>query len=108
MTRPRPAPRWEDPGLDEAALGVARLMRGAVGTLRSGGQERWASYLEPLVPVFEDGDTLDLLRAARRARAAYGARDSVLEAWPSPDAIRLRDGLDVLLVVLERRRAARA
>ena len=108
MTRAHPAPRWEDPALDEAALRVALLMRGAVVTLRVGGHERWAAYLEPLVASFEDGDRADLLRAARKARAAYGARDSVLEAWPSPDAIRLRDGLDALLALLERRQATRA
>jgi hypothetical protein len=98
-------PRWQDPPLDEAALAVARLARGGVAVLRARGQERWAAYLEPHVPVLEDGDRTDLLVAARRVRAAFGARDSLLDAWPSEDALRLRDAADRLLLLLERRHA---
>lgn len=105
-SHPRPA-RWEDPALDEAALATARLTSQAVRALRALAAERWAAFFEPLVPVFEDGDRDDLHRAARRARAAFGARDSVLDAWPSDDALRLRDSVDALLTLLDRRRAMR-
>ncbi len=80
-------------------------MRDAVGVLRLLGHARWAALFEPLVPVFEDGDRADLLVAARRARAAFGARDSVLDAWDSDDALRLRDALDRLQLLLDRRQA---
>ena len=99
-------PRWQDPQLDEAALDVARRVRVAVASLRRGGHERWASFLEPLLPALEDGDRADLLVAARRARAAFGARDSVLDAAPDPEMLGLRDAVDRLQLLLERRRAS--
>ncbi len=99
-------PRWQDPALDEAALELARLVRGAVSALHGLGHERWVAFLEPLVPVFEDGDRGDLLVAARRARAAFGARDSILDAWPSDDARRLRDAVDRLQHLIDRRLAS--
>ncbi len=106
---PRPKagpPRWQDPVLDEAALELARLVRGAVVALGALGHERWVAFLEPLVPVFEDGDRADLLLAARRARAAFGARDSILDAWPSDEARRLRDAVDHLQHLIDRRLAS--
>ncbi len=84
---------------------VARLVRDATASLRLLGQARWAALFEPLVVAFEDGDRADLLAAARRARAAFGARDSVLDAWDSDDALRLRDALDRLQLLLDRRQA---
>jgi len=99
-------PRWQDPQLDEAALEVARRVRLAVAGLRDHGHERWVAFLEPLAPAFEDGDRADLLAAARRARAAFGARDSVLDVAPGPDMLQLRDAVDRLQLLLERRRAA--
>jgi hypothetical protein len=101
-------PRWQDPGLDEAALEVARRVRGALAALGGLGQERWVGYLEPLLPAFEDGDQADLLAACRRARAAFGPRDSLSEAWPSDDAALLRDSIDRLQRLLDRRTALRS
>ncbi|MGC8633385.1 MAG: hypothetical protein ACP5VP_01745 [Candidatus Limnocylindrales bacterium] len=101
-------PRWQDPLLDEAALDVARRLRGALAVLRDLGQERWVRYLEPLLPVFEDGDQADLLAVCRRARAAFGPRDSLPEAWPSADAPLLRDSIDRLQRLLDRRTALRS
>jgi len=98
-------PRWQDPQLDEAALDVARRVRGVVAGLRERGNARWVAYLEALVPAFEDGDRADLQAAGRRVRAAFGARDSLLDAAPDGDPLRLRDAVDRLLVLLERRAA---
>jgi hypothetical protein len=98
-------PRWQDPQLDEAALDVARRTRLVVEALRGAGHDRWVAFLEPLVPAFEDGDRVDLQAAARRARAAFGARDSLLDALPDTDTVRLRDAVDRLLLLVERRRA---
>ncbi len=99
-------PRWQDPELDEAALAVARLAREVAGSLRSTGRDRWPLYLDPLVPPLEDGDRVDVQAAARRVRAAFGARDSLLDAEAGPRALDLRDAVDRLLLLLERRRAS--
>ena len=99
-------PRWQDPQLDEAALDVARRVRVAVAVLRGRGNARWVAFLEPLVSAFEDGDRTDLQAAGRRARAAFGARDSLLDAAPDADTLGLRDAVDRLLFLLERRLAA--
>ncbi len=101
------APRWQDPELDEAALVVARRTRDVLDALRPLDQQRWLTFLEPLVPAFEDGDRVDLQAAARRARAAFGARDSLLDAGVE-QALPLRDAVDRLLLLLDRRRAAGA
>ena len=106
MTPRGRTPRWEDPSLDEAALAAARLTERALGALRERGATRWVAFFEPLVPMFQDGDRDDLLRATRRARAAFGARDSVLDEWPTDDALRLRDRVDSLQALLDRRRAS--
>ncbi len=98
-------PRWQDPELDEAALAVARRTRDVIETLGQLGQHRWVAFLEPLVPAFEDGDRVDLQMAARRARAAFGARGSLLDAGVAAQALPLRDAVDRLLLLLDRRRA---
>ena len=106
MPREPSPPRWQDPALDEAALAVARAIRGAVKELERTAP-RWATWFEALLPALEDGDRPALEAAARRARAAFGARDSVLDAWPSADALQLRDLIDRLQRVLARRDAER-
>ncbi len=106
MPRERTVARWQDPGLDEQALAVAAGVRGALGVLREHGQERWVEWFEALLPVFEDGDVAALRIAARRARAAYGAKDSVVDAWPDQEAaLRLRDAVDRLQRTLDQRAA---
>ena len=101
--RQPPVPRWQDPALDEAALAAAHGIREAIGALRARGATRWVHWLEPLEPVLEDGDRADVLVAARRARAAFGAKDSVLDDWPDDAALRLRDVVDALLRALDAR-----
>ena len=106
MTPRHPTARLEDPALDQAALAAARLTGDAVRALGARGAARWVAFFEPLIPVFLDGDRESLLRAARRARAAFGARDSVLDEWSTGEALLLRDRIDALQALLDRRRAS--
>jgi len=103
--RERAAPRWQDPELDEAALDVARRIREAVPLLRGRQAPRWADWLEPLVPAFEDGDREALQAAAAGARAAFGVQDSVRDVWVEDDAVALRDAIDRLRRLLAARAA---
>ena len=103
--RPPPVPRWQDPALDEAALAAAHRAREAIAALRARGATRWVHWFELIQPVLEDGDRADVQVAARRARAAFGAKDSVLDALPDDEALRLRDALDRLLRALDARAA---
>ena len=93
--------------LDEAALDVARAMRAAVRELGES-SPRWATWFEALVPALEDGDRPALEAAAKRARAAFGAKDSVLDVWTAPEARELRDLIDRLQRVLAQRGASGA
>ncbi len=106
MPRQIPTPRWQDPPLDEAALAVARDIRHALVELRTVAP-RWATWFDALLPALEDGDRAALEAAAKRARAAYGARDSVLDVWSTPEALQLRDQIDRLQRLLARRSAER-
>lgn len=104
MPRQPSAPRWQDPALDEAALAVARGVRSAVRALE-GSSPRWATWFEAVLPALEDGDRRALEAAAKRARAAFGAKDSVLDVWTAPEARHLRDLIDRLQRVLAQRGA---
>jgi len=106
VPRDRTPARWQDPGLDEQALAVAAGVRGALAALGDGGDDRWIAWFEPLLGVFEDGDAAALRTATRRARAAFGAKDSVMDAWPDEAAaLRLRDAIDRLQRALDQRAA---
>ena len=107
MTAPRrrSPPRWADPELDEAALAVARSIRRAVATPPLAGNPRWDAWLSETLPGLEDGDRAAVERSARRVRAAFGSVDSIIAAWPGGDAIALREEVDRLIRVLNRRSA---
>ncbi len=106
----RPA-RHEVPAIDEAALVAARhadallaAARGASAASLAGAQ-RWAAFLEPLPERLRDALPAELRSVARRARAAYGPKDSVLDVLPADLAIAFRDAIDDLARVLARHEA---
>jgi hypothetical protein len=78
---PGPA-RHEVPAIDEAALATARAVDAMLVAARTGGVDRWATFLEPLPDRLRDGDLKDLRSAALRVRAAYGPKDSIRDALP--------------------------
>ncbi len=108
MTGRRPGPaRHERPEIDELALAAAgeadRLLAGA----RARGLERWQTFLAPIPGQLRDGDMDELRRAARRARAAYGAKDSIRDALPTDLTEPFLERLDRLLRGLARDEAQR-
>jgi hypothetical protein len=88
-----------------AALAVASSIRRALRALEVAGDVRWLKWFSETLPALEDGDRRAVEQAARTARAAFGSTDSVLAVWPTQDAMRLRDEIDMLIRVLHARRA---
>jgi hypothetical protein len=109
---PRGPGRHELPAIDEAALVAARHADRLVAAARaaesagSPGAARWAAFLEPLPDRLRDAPPGELRSVARRARAAYGPKDSIAEVLPADLAITFRDAIDDLARVLTRHEAA--
>ncbi len=70
------------------------------------GAARWAAFLELLPDRLRDAPPGELRSVARRARAAYGPKDSIAEVLPADLAITFRDAIDDLARVLARHEAA--
>jgi len=99
--------RHEDPAIDEAALAAARDADRLLGEARARGAERWVAYLEPLPDRLRDDDLTDLRGTALRARAAYGARDSIRDVLPPTVTEPFLRAIDRLLKLIARREANR-
>jgi hypothetical protein len=98
--------RHERPIIDEAALLAARAGDRLVAAAREAGNERWATYLEPLPDRLRDDDIADLRRTALRARSAYGPKDSVRDGLAAAVTEPFLEAVDRLLRELARRDAA--
>jgi len=94
--------RHELPAVDEAALAAARHGDRLVTAARELGIGRWAEFLEPLPERLRDEEPRALQLTARRARAAYGPKDSVRDALPADLTEPFLEALDRLLRVLAR------
>ena len=99
--QPDPA-RHELPEIDEAALRVARAVDTAIAAARERESERWVGYLAPLPDRFRDDSLRDLRATARRARAAYGPKDSIRDAIPEEASEPLLIAIDRLLKAIAR------
>jgi hypothetical protein len=97
--------RHERPVIDEAAMVVARAGDALVAEARAVGATRWLAYFEPLPDRFRDEGLGDLRRAAMRARAAYGPKDSVRDALPPSVTEPFLVAVDKLVKELNRREA---
>ena len=102
MTRPRPPARHEVPAIDAAALAAARWADRLLGAARDRGSSRWIEILEPIPDQLRDAEPAVLRAVARRARAAYGTKDSIREILPDELTLPFRDALDRLLGELAR------
>jgi len=98
--------RHELPDIDEAGLAAARLADRLLEAARAVGSTRWEAFLAPLPDRLRDAPPAELRAAARRGRAAFGPKDSIVDALPEADAIAFRDALDRLLRLLARREAS--
>ena len=101
MRRETPA-RHERPAIDEAALAAARDAERLLAVARKRDSGRWIEFLEPLPDALRDGALPDLRGVARRARAAYGHKDSIRDALPGELTEPLLADLDRLLKLLAR------
>ncbi len=90
----RPA-RHEVPTIDELALAAARAGDAVVAAAAERGSARWTRELGTVPDLLRDGDLGDVRRAAIRARAAYGPKDSVRDALPA-------DATEPFLVAIDR------
>lgn len=82
---------------------AARAADHLLAAARLAGVQRWVAFLEPLPDHLRDDGPADLRRTALRARAAYGARDSVRDALPSAVTEPFLEAIDRLLKALARR-----
>jgi len=103
--RPPGPARHEAPAIDEAALAAARACDRLLAAAAAAGLARWAAYLAPLPDLLRDGEIGELRRAALRARAAYGPKDSLRDALPDEATLPFLDAVDRLLRALARREA---
>jgi hypothetical protein len=103
---PRVPSRHELPEIDEAGLAAARCADRLLAAARTLGSARWEAFLAPLPERLRDAPPVELRTEARRARAAFGAKDSITDVLPWEDAIAFRDALDRLTKVLARRDAS--
>ncbi len=94
--------RHELPEIDAAALVAARAADVALREARSVGVERWVRYLEPLPDRLRDDSLRDLRSTARRARAAFGPKDSIRDAVPEEATEPLLLAIDALLKAIAR------
>lgn len=94
--------RHEVPEVDAVALEAARAADRALSAARSTGAERWARYLAPLPDRLRDDPISSLHAIARRARSAYGPKDSIRDALPADATEPLLVAIDRLLKALAR------
>lgn len=95
-------PRHQIPEIDAAALVAAVAAERAFRYADEVGIDRWARFLEPLPDLFRDGSLRDMRAGARRARAAYGPKDSIRDALPGDSTEPLLDSIDRLLKAIAR------
>ena len=94
--------RHERPAIDEAALLAARDAERLLAAARQRGVPRWEQFLAGLPDQLRDDGIAELRTVARRARAAYGPKDSIREALPADLTEPFLDHLDRLLKALAR------
>ena len=94
--------RHQRPVIDEAALVAARDAEHLLAAAEASGSQRWAEFLGPLPDQFRDSTLSDLRGVARRARAAYGPKDSIREVLPAELTEPFLDHLDRLLKAIAR------
>ena len=94
--------RHELPEIDSAALVVARAVDRALAEARANDIERWVRYLEPLPDRLRDDSLRELRATARRARAAFGPKDSIRDAVSEDVTEPLLVAIDRLLKAIAR------
>jgi hypothetical protein len=107
MADERVAARHEVPEVDAAALEAARAADRALAAALAVGADRWARYLAPLPDRLRDDPISGLSAIGRRARSAYGPKDSIRDALPADATEPLLLAIDRLLKAIARYEAHR-
>ena len=94
--------RHELPDIDAAALTAARAADVALREARAAGADRWVRYLEPLPDHLRDDSLRELRSTARRARAAFGPKDSVRDVISDDSTEPLLRAIDRLIKAIAR------
>lgn len=102
MTRYLGPARHERPAIDEAALVAARDAELLLRAAQERGSSRWAQFLADVPDLLRDARIPELRGIARRARAAYGPKESIRESLPAALTEPFLDHLDRLLKALAR------
>jgi len=95
--------RHEMPAVDEAALTAARAADRVVAAVEERGVTRWIRYFEAMPDHLRDDDPNGLRQVTRRARAAYGPKDSIRDVIPEDVTETFLDAIDRLIKQLNRR-----
>jgi hypothetical protein len=99
--------RHERPAIDEAALTAARAADRLLDRATDLGLQRWVNLLAPVPEQLRDAGLKELRVAGLRARAAYGAKDSIREYLPADLTEPFLVDLDRLMKLLARDAAER-
>jgi hypothetical protein len=106
MAEPRPdrshRARLGSPAIDDLGLAAARWADRLLAEARRRGTQRWADYLETLPDRLRDEEVPALRSTAVRARAAYGAKDSIRDVLPADLTEPFLEALDRLIREIDR------
>ncbi len=95
--------RHELPAVDEAGLFAGRQADRLVAAAEAAGNTRWLRYFEGMPDRLRDDEPRSLRQVTLRARAAYGPKDSVRDAFPADVTEPFLEAIDRLLKQLNRR-----
>lgn len=87
-------------------MAAARRAGLLLDAARESGIERWVAFLEPIPGHLRDDELRQLGGTARRARAAYGPKDSIRDALPAELTEPFLESLDRLIKTIAREDAA--
>ena len=107
MVRALEPARHERPAIDEAALRAARAADKLLDRATDLGLQRWVNLLAPVPEQLRDAGLKELRVVGLRARAAYGAKDSIREYLPADLTEPFLVDLDRLMKLLARDAAER-
>jgi cytosine/adenosine deaminase-related metal-dependent hydrolase len=100
--------RHELPAIDEAGLAAGRAADRVLAAAIAAGATRWVRYFETIPDRLRDDEPRALRQVALRARAAYGAKESLRDDLPEDVTEPLLEAIDRLIKQLNRRDAGAA
>lgn len=90
------------PEIDAAALEAARAADRALAAAKAIESERWTRYLALMPDRLRDESIGELRGIARRARSAFGPKDSIRDVLPPEATEPLLESIDRLIKAIAR------